>query len=97
MVPVDTWVRVPDTAPISHAFPVPFYPNVPGAKASSVLNAWSGGYWDPVRRELGISGGGHADGSINGVWALSVDTWRWRPVIAFRTSSRCSDTWTTCS
>jgi hypothetical protein len=61
---------------------VPFYPNVPGAKASSVLNAWSGGYWDPVRRELGISGGGHADGSINGVWALSVDTWRWRTVIA---------------
>jgi hypothetical protein len=45
---------------------------------SSIVYAWNGGAYDPVRRELHLHGGGHADYGGNEVLTFSFETLRWR-------------------
>jgi hypothetical protein len=41
--------------------------------ANSVFQAWSGGAGDPIGRRLFVHGGGHGDGSNNGLYVFDFD------------------------
>jgi hypothetical protein len=68
---------VPDSQ-ATHVLPRP-WPQGAGWPAS-LMEAWSGGYWDSRRRELGVIGGGHGDGALNLVIAFGTETLAWRRV-----------------
>jgi len=44
---------------------------------ANVIDAWSGGAWDPVHNQMLIFGGGHVDYSGNEVYAFDLATLSW--------------------
>lgn len=82
-MPVHTWAT-PGSNTISSVDPAidpavnPNYPATPPWWGSnghgSVITAWCGGAWDEVKKQLFVTGGGHADYGGNEVYVWSAQT-----------------------
>lgn len=71
-LPADTWWTAPGTD-MRSACPA----DLDGYYCASVVNAWSGGAWDPIHRQLLIFGGGHGDSPDNTLYAFDLGTLSW--------------------
>lgn len=69
-LPADSWFSPTDTAIRPHC------PTNSG-NCGNVIDAWSGGTFDPVHNQMLIFGGGHADYSGNEVYAFELATLTW--------------------
>jgi hypothetical protein len=70
-LPADSWFTVPNTKIR------PLCPTSIGGSCNNVIDAWSGGTFDPVHNQMLIFGGGHGDYSGNEVYAFDVATFAW--------------------
>lgn len=79
-LPADTWYRVPQSKLLAAAPATGFLVGkgihcVQGPAA--VVDAWSGGAYDPVRRRMLVWGGGHSDYCGNELYAFDLQKLRW--------------------
>lgn len=75
-VPEGGWVQV-NTNKFSNAWPTLQDGGVPNGNPAAVVHAWSSFAWDPIRGNLLLFGGGHANyaGNEMYVWQGSDGTW----------------------
>jgi hypothetical protein len=69
-LPADSWFAIPDSELGPHC-------PEPGA-CGNVIEAWSGGTFDPVHRQMLIFGGGHGDYFGNEVYAFRLANLSWQ-------------------
>ncbi|MBK8714748.1 MAG: hypothetical protein IPN32_08390 [Deltaproteobacteria bacterium] len=75
-MPADSWLRIPQgyRAVCDDTFELEWH-LVEGC--SAVINDWSGGAWDPGRRQMLLWGGGHGGYAGNEVYGFDVPTFTW--------------------
>jgi hypothetical protein len=80
-MPADSWLDVPGTR-----FDMFCPANEPagahgGEGCIEVIDAWSGGAWDPVHAYMILWGGGHSDYYGNEVYGFSTKTFQWQLLV----------------
>ncbi len=84
-LPGDGWTELQGTG--FTTFCEAQYPGVDGC--GQTIGSWSGGDFDTARNRQLISGGGHGDSGLNGVFALDLDTDAWEVVYPFTEEPPC--------
>ena len=74
-LPENSWYSVPNTK-MESVFPNPDPGGVGGP--AMVIEAWSGGAYDPVANRVLLWGGGHSDYYGNEVYAFNIDDLSWQ-------------------